>query len=129
MIPFYKILSLVVRVFAKPIISKTKDYHLGFRSDDHTMMKKFFIICGNSYHRFETKINKDSLKILEEGELYIKPLNPTQAIEKGIDIFYELLLYGIIIGFPIYELYRAENASMAQSQSLNKNLGKFSERV
>lgn len=113
MIPFYKILSLVVRVFAKPIISKTKDYHLRFRSEDHTMMKKFFILLGNRYHRFETKINKDSLKILDEGELYIKPLSNTQAIEKGIDIFYEVLLYCIIIGFPIYELYRAENSSIA----------------
>ena len=63
MIPFYKILSLVVRVMSKPIISKTKDYHLKFWSNDHTIMKKFFIMTGNRYHRFETKINKDSLKI------------------------------------------------------------------
>ena len=76
-----------------------------------------------------TRREHDSLGDQDIIERYIKPLNPTQAIEKGIDIFYELLLYGIIIGFPIYELYRAENASMAQSQSLNKNLGKFSERV
>ena len=113
MIPFYKIISLVVRVFAKPLISKTKDYHLRFRSEDHTLMKKFYIVIGNRYHRFETKLNKDSLKILDEGELYIKPLSNTQAIEKGIDIFYEVLLYGIIIGFPIYELYRAEIAGSA----------------
>lgn len=40
-----------------------------------------------------------------------KPLNDNIALEKGIEFFYEIIFYMIILGFPIYELYIAAEES------------------
>lgn len=33
-----------------------------------------------------------------------KPLNDELALEKGIEIFYEIMIYAILIGFSVFEM-------------------------
>lgn len=33
-----------------------------------------------------------------------KPLNDELAVEKGIEIFYEIMIYAILIGFSVWEM-------------------------
>ena len=33
-----------------------------------------------------------------------KPLNNELALEKGIEIFYEIMIYAILIGFSVFEM-------------------------
>lgn len=53
----------------------------------------------------ETKINGSYLK-LANSEFFIKPLNDEQALEKGVEFFYEILFYSILIGLPTYEMMK-----------------------
>lgn len=51
-LPLYKVLSLVIRVFSKPLITYTKQAHL--KNDavgSSPMIRKAFVWLGNSYHR------------------------------------------------------------------------------
>lgn len=81
MIPLIKVVSLLFRVFSKPLINYTKTYHAtnGIKSN---RLKVFFIMLGNKYHYFETFINKRYLKVA--NEFAYKPLNDNLAVEKGI---------------------------------------------
>jgi len=52
MLPLYKILSLIIRVFARPLVNKTKQKHFNSKLDTmfHRYKKDFFIWLGNYYH-------------------------------------------------------------------------------
>ena len=71
---------------------------------ENSRLRIFFIDLGNRYNQFEVWINRKFMKI--ETKLAYKPLNDELAVEKGIEFFYELLFYFIVISLPLYELYR-----------------------
>jgi hypothetical protein len=104
MIPLIKVVSLLFRVFSKPLINYTKMYH-ATNEIKSNRVKAFFVMMGNKYHRFENFVNKRYLKM--PSSVVLKPLNENIAVEKGIEFFYEIIFYMIILGFPIYELYLA----------------------
>ena len=43
---------------------------------------------------------------VESKNIEVKPLPEEKALDKGIEVFYELLLYSILIIIPIYEYKR-----------------------
>ncbi len=45
-------------------------------------------------------INRKFLKI--QSEFAFKPLNDELAMEKGIEFFYEIIFYTLVIGLPLY---------------------------
>jgi hypothetical protein len=63
-LPIYKVLSLVIRVFSKPLVTYIKQAHL--KNDSHSsypMLRKMFIGLGNTYNRAETWVNRKFMKI------------------------------------------------------------------
>ena len=63
-LPLFKVLSLVLRVFSKPVITYIKKVHLKKDAGTtHPFLRKGFIYAGNSYNRFETYINRRFMKI------------------------------------------------------------------
>ena len=57
MLPLYKVFSLVVRVFARPLIARTKQIHLSKASKGkNTRIKLFFVKLGNFYHKWDVII-------------------------------------------------------------------------
>lgn len=104
-LPLFKVLSLFVRVLSRPLINQTKMIHLkNNKIHENSRLRIFFIDLGNRYNQFEVWINRKFMKI--ETKLAYKPLNDELAVEKGIEFFYELLFYFIVISLPLYELYR-----------------------
>lgn len=47
-------------------------------------------------------INKRFLKL--QSSYTHKPLSDEKAIETGIEMFYEILIYSILIGFSVWEM-------------------------
>jgi hypothetical protein len=78
-----------------------------------TRLRTMFIRFGNFYHRIEAQINRKFLKI--QSEFAFKPLNDELAMEKGIEFFYELIFYVIVIGLPLYEMNRQANENKSKS--------------
>jgi hypothetical protein len=83
-------------------------------------IRTFFIRLGNFYHRFDSAINRRFLKI--NSQFAFKPLSDEIALEKGIEFFYEMLFYCIVIGLPVYELWRGQQESAQKSAEVNKKL-------
>ncbi len=100
MIPLYKLLSLLLRVFSRPLINLTKRYHANNELKNDWIRRQFFKL-GVWFHRFEAKINRRYLK-MNANNTTVKPISEAQSIDKGIEFFYEILFYSIAIGFPMY---------------------------
>lgn len=59
---FYKILALVLKVFSKPLIDRTKKVHLQRDvTKAHPRFRTFFIKLGNNYHYYDQWINQKFL--------------------------------------------------------------------
>ena len=68
-------------------------------------MRIIFVRLGNSFHRFETKVNRKFLKLETNDDFFVKPLNEDLAVEKGVEFFYEIVIYAILIGLPIFVIH------------------------
>eukprot|EP01017_Pseudomicrothorax_dubius_P027495 TRINITY_DN3176_c0_g1_i2.p1 TRINITY_DN3176_c0_g1~~TRINITY_DN3176_c0_g1_i2.p1 ORF type:complete len:218 (-),score=52.93 TRINITY_DN3176_c0_g1_i2:63-716(-) len=128
MLPLLKVFSLVIRVFCRPLINYTKNYHKG-GGVTSVRMRLFFIWLGNYHHRLEYRINRRFLKLSDNSDVYIKPLNEDIAIEKGVEFFYEILAYGLLLIIPGYEMYTGWVSDVAKTEKLEKRLKKMEEGV
>ena len=81
MIPIFKVFSLLLRVFSKPLLNYTKKVHSS-KEAQSLFVRQFFIRLGNHYHRFDSAINRRFLKI--NSSFAFKPLSDELALEKGI---------------------------------------------
>lgn len=78
-LPIYKVMSLVIRVFSKPLVTYTKQIHLKNDSgNSNPLIRKAFIGLGNAYNKCETWVNRKFMKI--ETQFAYKPLNDELAI-------------------------------------------------
>lgn len=82
-LPFYKVISLVIRVISRPLVNQFKHKHLKNNGQEtHPYVRAAFIWLGNSSSRWEAWINRRFMKI--DSQFAYKPLNDELAIEKGI---------------------------------------------
>ena len=122
MIPFFKIFSLVIRVFTRPMVNYTKKYHLGNTKNTPRLLRAYFVALGNYYNRAESWINRKFLKIETPDALFIKPLSDDVALEKGVEFFYEIMVYLILLVLPLYEMYTTHNATAKKTEQQEKRL-------
>eukprot|EP01016_Furgasonia_blochmanni_P026484 TRINITY_DN2811_c0_g1_i1.p1 TRINITY_DN2811_c0_g1~~TRINITY_DN2811_c0_g1_i1.p1 ORF type:complete len:242 (-),score=45.97 TRINITY_DN2811_c0_g1_i1:123-848(-) len=110
-LPLIKVASLFLKVFTKPLVNYTKRYHMGSRGTHDFFMRKFFIRLGQAFNRYEVRINRRYLKIKNDEDFSIKLLNDEVAIQKGVEFFYELVVYGVLVAIPIWEMQYDSNAA------------------
>jgi len=122
MLPLFKVFSLLIKIFSKPVVNYTKKLHINNQHRSHIYIRRFFIFLGSKYHLFETKINRKFLNISSDFAFRIKPLNDEDAIAKGVEFFYEIILYGILILVPLYEMNRGQNEAKEKSKVLNNRI-------
>lgn len=106
MIPFKKIAVLIIRTFSQPMLRYLRRKQ---QEKKLTFFSGFFIGLGRRTHILEHWINMHILK----ATLRKQPsrLNETILLEKGIESFYEFIFYGIVLGIPFYEMYKASVAT------------------
>jgi hypothetical protein len=61
MLPLYKLLSLFLRVFSRPLINITKRYH-ATNQIQNEWIRLLFLRLGNWFNALETKISRKFLK-------------------------------------------------------------------
>jgi hypothetical protein len=81
MLPIYKLISLLMRVFSRPFINLSKKYYAS-NGIKNTFSVSMLCRLGNWFHAFETKINRKYLK--SETVVTIKALSQQKALDKGI---------------------------------------------
>lgn len=63
-LPIYKVLSLVIRVFSKPLVTYIKQVTLkNDAHSSHPLLRRGFINLGNTYNKCETWVNRKFMKI------------------------------------------------------------------
>jgi hypothetical protein len=129
MIPFFKILSIIVRTLTRPLVNYTKAAHLSRRNDKTFFLKDFFIWLGNYYNKMEYLINRRFLKLSDKENFYVKVLNEDIAIEKGVEFFYEILAYSVLILLPSYEIWSSYNKDVEKSQKLDDKLDSMEKSI
>lgn len=104
MFPFYKLITYSVKILSKPLISFLTNTNVKYRNLENSKISKIFIKLGRVQNKFEIFLNKKILGIITDSEMFEKPLNKEIALEKGIEFFYQFLLYTFLISVTIYEL-------------------------
>ena len=111
------------------MVNYTKKYHLGNAQNSPLILRRSFILLGNYYNRAESWINRRFLKIETPDALFIKPLSDEVALEKGVEFFYEIMVYLILLVLPLYEMYTTHSATAVKTDQQEKRLKSIEESI
>lgn len=89
-----KITSLLIRTISKPVANAIKA-----RTRQSPLFKRNFI-------RFGQFINRLDLKLRNNSNIKVRPLNDNKAIELGSNFLSELFVFSIGAGLILYELFK-----------------------
>lgn len=103
----FKIITLVVRTLAKPMIAWVTHYKkialMQSKSDINLFWKNRLVNLGNRVDHFNTFINRKIFRLKPEP---FKKLSDEKALERGAEFFSEVLIYSILISLPVIEYIR-----------------------
>ena len=103
----FKIITLVVRTLAKPMIAWVTHYKklalLQSKSDINLFWKNRLVNLGNKVDHFNSYINRKIFRLKPEP---FKKLSDEKALERGAEFFSEVLIYSILISLPVIEYLR-----------------------
>jgi hypothetical protein len=113
----FKIVALVVRTIAKPLISWATYYNrmkLQEPSFKYHYLRSKIIWVGQMTNFYNTKINRKLFRLSSTDP--IKKLTEDKAIEKGAEFISEVLIYTILISLPILEWTRQSKINKIKEQ-------------
>jgi len=92
----------MIRTFSKPMVEyfkKKQKLHQG------SIFGRIFIAFGRRIYIVENWVNHRILKTAKARKTNYKD---GALLEKGIETFSEVILYGILLGLPFWELYKGQ---------------------
>lgn len=122
MLPLFKVLTLLIKVFSRPAVNYTKKIQMNHITDEKKRSREFFIYLGNRFHVIESRINRKLLNISDVSDLKIKKLNSEAALEKGIDYFYEILFYLVLLTVPLIEFAKTQRENEKKVNEINEKI-------
>lgn len=85
-----------------------------------------FIKLGNSFNSLEFRLNQYFLNIKEVKEFKPKKITDNLAIEKGLDYFYEIIFYSVLIGVPLLEMVKNQKENEHKTTAVKNKVCIFS---
>ncbi len=126
-----KVFTLVIRTLAKPLVSFVSHYKKASLENNNSKfnsaMKTSLIKLGQKVNYYNTKINNKLFKLSKDSQ--VKELSEKQALEKGAEVFSEILVYTILLTLPTLELIRQYKVSQAKERKKEESLVKMKERI
>ena len=104
MLPFFKVFALLTRIFTRPVLMHIKSYHKSNKDLAKSVMARPFIALGNWQYHTSMLINRKLFRVETDSDMFVKPLNVEIALETGMELFYEIAVYSLVIGICIYEI-------------------------
>jgi len=107
----FKVFSLFVRTATKPLITWVTYYKKSQIKETDSAISRYFASrlkwLGQITHYYNTKLNRRFFKISNNTtEIEIKPLSEDRALDRGAEIFGEILIYTILLTLPVFEMIR-----------------------
>jgi hypothetical protein len=121
-----KVINLLVRTMAKPLISWVTHYKKMKLSQDLTLnpfqrsARNQMIFIGQKWNYFNTIINRKLFKINSTSA--VTQLSEDKALEKGAEFLSEFLVYSILILIPVLEWMRQSRISKHKEQHKQEKL-------
>jgi hypothetical protein len=120
----FKVMNLVVRTIAKPIVSWVTHYKkMKFKDETDSAIQRAtrrrLIWIGQTWNYYNVSINRKLFKI-STGNATISNLSEDKAIEKGAEILGEFIVYSLLIIIPLIEWYRLSKISK-QKEMVKEN--------
>lgn len=119
MFPFIKVATLMIKTFTKPLLSsimrRTKNSEI-----KNNYLKKFYIYIGQKEYNFEMYLNKKLKGVKSSIDLFNQKLPDEKLLERGIELFYELLIYLIIIIACLHEIHKSSISSKNEKEKTQK---------
>lgn len=114
---FVKVFFILIKTTAKPIISFLTYYNKTVLKESkkpfHEFIREKFINVGQSHNYYYTKFNRKFLRLKTNDP--IKLLSKDKAMDKGIEVVSEAILYFILITIPLYEYIKSLEYKKEQS--------------
>jgi len=113
----FKILALVVRTVAKPLITWATYYNrIKLQESNHKyiFIKEYIVWTGQMTNYYNTKFNRNFFKLPASDP--IKKLTEDKAIEKGAEFVSEIIIYTILLSLPIFEWWRQNKISTIKAE-------------
>jgi optic atrophy 3 protein len=107
MLPFFKVLSLLLRMFTRPFSNYLKN-SLKHKHDHHPFVKDSILRLGQFYHRVQIRIQRRVMN-MSSSDSYVKPLPDDKALESGAEFIGEIVAYGTLIVWGVYEIDKYGN--------------------
>lgn len=122
----FKVMNLVVRTVAKPLISWVTHYKkLKFKEDSGSKFQMFIrkklIQAGQSWNYYNVMINRKLFKISTTGTT-ISSLSEEKALEKGAEVMSEVIIYSLLIIIPLMEWWRLSKISKEKELAKEKDI-------
>ena len=116
----FKVMNLVVRTIAKPLISWVTHYKkLKFKEESGSKVQIFLrrklINVGQSWNYYNILINRKLFKI-SSSNTSINSLSEEKALERGAEFISEILIYSLLILIPLLEWWRLSKISKAKEK-------------
>lgn len=121
---FFSAFNHVIKTLSRPIITNLKSYKTTYllknkNSKSLNYIITIFIRLGNFSHRIGVKINSI---VFNQKAIDKNVLTDDKALEKGIEIFSEALIYAILLSIPIYEYYKTNKENKLKEKLKEDNL-------
>lgn len=127
MVPLFKLLSLVIKVFTRPIVNYLKGTIKGSH-DKNQRLRRVISSLGQTYHVINLRIQRRFTK-MSGTTAYIKPLTEDKAIESGAELVGETLGYSLLVLYGYYEINRISFEGKRKETSHHESLFKVHARI
>ena len=113
-----KTVSVAIKAFARPVVSYFSYYNRVHMEKSSNFLMKFLrnrlIGFGQKFNLYNQKFNRKMFRLNDD-----KPINPlpdNKALERGVELIAEVIIYSIILVFPCYEIIRSAKKSALKEE-------------
>ena len=116
MIPLFKLVSLIIRLFTKPFSNFLKQ-SIKSGNVDRPSIKSSICYLGQKYHRINIRITRN-LNNMGGTDSFIKPLSDDKALDSGAEFIGEIIAYGTLLVWGIYEVNKLSTDTKIKEKAI-----------
>ena len=125
--PLFRVVSLFVRLFTRPLTNYLK-ISLSYKQDRNPFIRNSILNLGQLYHRINIRIQRRIMN-MSGHDSYIKPLTDEKALENGAEFAGEIIAYGILLSWGLYEINKISVESKAKEDKYLESITNIHTRL
>ena len=126
-LPFTKVFSLCIRLFTRPLVNYAKSA-VKVHTKRSEVMRSLLLSSGQVYHQMHYRIQRIFLPTTIAEE-YVKPLSDEKALEAGAEFLGEVVVYGVLMVWGVYEMDRAQRESRDKEAEISVTVTAIREKM